>query len=328
MIDVDPVGLVRGRPTAAASGGLVEAYVNDRPYVPSSLLSVAIARVFSTALGGRSDPSDLAERRLTLQATLSPIGLGDEALPARLFGPLGYEVCTVPVDVPVPERVDVHRTVMLAASTTLRQLLTHIYVLVPVLDGEKHYWVGDEEVEKLFRFGDGWFASHPERKFITRRFLKRAPKLARAALARLVALDDSVPGSNANGSDDREASLERPMRLQDRRISSVVEALRTAGATTVADVGCGEGDLIASLARETHIERVIGTDVAVRELFPALGEARLRHTDHRFEWTREGLRTWSERIAAQFGHSVDFKPIGDEDAIHGAPTQMAVVRCA
>jgi 3' terminal RNA ribose 2'-O-methyltransferase Hen1 len=198
--------------------------------------------------------------------------------------------------------------------------------------------------------------------------------------------------------------------LQDRRILGVVEALRAAGATAVADVGCGEGDLIASLARETQIDRVIGTDVAVRELertkarlervplaasrrerielfqssvlyadrrlagldaitlleviehvepsrldslaqvifacahprnvlmttpnreynvlFPAVGEGRLRHADHRFEWTRAEFRTWSERIAAQFGYRVDFKPIGDEDAIHGAPSQMAVFRCA
>jgi len=48
LLDVDPVGIVRG------PGGTLDQYVNDRPYAASSLLSVALARAFGTALGGRS----------------------------------------------------------------------------------------------------------------------------------------------------------------------------------------------------------------------------------------------------------------------------------
>ena len=45
LLDVDPVGLVRNR-RGPGQGGTLDQYVNDRPYVASSLLSVAISRVF------------------------------------------------------------------------------------------------------------------------------------------------------------------------------------------------------------------------------------------------------------------------------------------
>src|SRR5580704_1591862 len=183
-LDVDPVTLVRGKATSS-EGGLVEAYVNDRAYVASSFLSVAIARVLSAALNGRSDQPEMAERVMELEAIVTPVRGTDLELPQRLFGPLGYKVVTQEVDVPAIARSGSHYTVALSASTTLQSMLNHIYVLVPVLDGSKHYWVGDEEVEKLFRFGKDWLPAHPEREFITKRYLRRAPSLARAAVARL-----------------------------------------------------------------------------------------------------------------------------------------------
>jgi hypothetical protein len=63
-------------------------------------------------------------------------------------------------------------TVDLEGELRLRELLTHLYVLVPVLDAEKHYWVGDAEVEKLLRRGEGWLPGHPERELIVNRYLK------------------------------------------------------------------------------------------------------------------------------------------------------------
>jgi len=409
-IDVDPVGLVRGRSPAANAAGIVDAYVNDRPYAASSLLSVAIARVFGAALGGRSEQPELAERELQLTLTLSTVALGDDDLASRLFGPLGYAVQTLPVDVPPEDRIGAHRTIRLAATTTVQRVLTHVYVLVPVLDGEKHYWVGDEEVEKLLRFGGDWLPAHPEREFITRRYLKRAPGLARDALSRLAALDDAPSDSSQRTFEDAERALERPMKLQDRRIVAVMEELRAQRAATVADVGCGDGDLLVALAREPAIERICGAEVSLRELeraklrlervplpasrreriellqssilytdrrlsgFDALtllevvehidpsrldalsrtvfGRARprtvilttpnreynvlfgslrsgaLRHSDHRFEWTRDEFRDWSQQVGQRFGYAVRHGAIGDEDATHGAPTQLAVFTCA
>jgi len=147
-------------------------------------------------------------------------------------------------------------------------MLNHIYVLIPVLDGDKHYWVGDDEVEKLFRLGKEWLQAHPERELITRRYLRRAPGLAREAVARLAELDDGVvlDSTRTAGASEREEALERPLRLQDLRIAAVAGALREAGAKFVIDAGCGEGDLVAALARDPDIDRLIGTDVSAREL--------------------------------------------------------------
>ena len=75
-----------------------------------------------------------------------------------------------------------HR-VELRATLPLHTLLSHLYVLIPVLDGDKHYWVGDDEVAKFVRHGEGWLAAHPEREAIARRYLKHRRSLAADALA-------------------------------------------------------------------------------------------------------------------------------------------------
>ena len=58
--------------------------------------------------------------------------------------------------------------------------------------------------------------------------------------------------------------------------------------------------------------------------FEALPAGKFRHRDHRFEWTREEFRAWSTRAAERFGYTVRFLPIGPEDPVLGAPTQMGV----
>ncbi|MDB5072804.1 MAG: 3 terminal ribose 2-O-methyltransferase Hen1 [Candidatus Eremiobacteraeota bacterium] len=280
LLDVDPVGLVRGRPSSRDEGGLVEAYVNDRPYAASSFLSVAIARVLGTALGGRSDSAELVQRERALEARVTPVRARGGELVERLFAPLGYAVRVEPVAVPGAAHAGRHVTLALAGATTLQRLLSHLYVLVPVLDDEKHYWVGDAEVDKLFRHGGDWLAAHPERELIARRYLRRAPKLARSAVARLAELDDAATDDTATGTATGEAVaanhgaaesreetvVEKPLRLQDRRIAAVLGVLRDAGARSVVDLGCGGGDLLLALARDAAFERVAAIDVSAREL--------------------------------------------------------------
>jgi len=190
LLEVDPVGLVRGRRGPAGEGGALEQYVNDRPYVASSFLSVAIARVLGSALGGRSkDRPELAQQAIPLEArvTMLPCRGGEDFL-RRLFEPLGYEVTAVQhaLDETNPAwGASRYFTVRLRATKRLVDLLTHLYVLVPVLDDDKHYWVGDDEVEKLLRHGAGWLETHPEREAIAHRYLAHQKSLARAALDRL-----------------------------------------------------------------------------------------------------------------------------------------------
>jgi hypothetical protein len=48
-----------------------------------------------------------------------------------------------------------------------------------LFDGNKHYWVGDDEMEKLLAKGEGWLARHPEKEEIARRYLRFQPSLFR-----------------------------------------------------------------------------------------------------------------------------------------------------
>ncbi len=257
LLEVDPVGLVRGR------GSTLRQYVNDRPYAASSFLSVAISRVFGSALSGRSkDRPETAALELPLRARLAVVPCrGGEGFLRRLFEPLGYEVSAEahPLDASVPEWGESpYFTVEISGSVRLRELLNHLYVLVPVLDDDKHYWVGDDEVEKLLRRGEGWLAAHPEKEVITRRYLKHQRSLARDALERLVDEDDP------EAQDREEEAMEEKARLSEVRIGAVLAELR--GAHRVIDLGCGEGRLLRTLFEDRSFEEIVGMDVSHRSL--------------------------------------------------------------
>ena len=212
MLDLDPVGLVRGpRGANPGDGGALRQYVNDRPYVASSFLSVAIARVLGSALKGSSrDRPELAETPIPLEAEVAVLPCrGGEPFLRRLFEPLGYsiEVRRLPLDERFPEWGESpYYHVRLAATCRLRDLLSHLYVLLPVLDDDKHYWVGQEELDKLLARGEGWLSSHPEREQIARRYLKHQRYLAREALDRLSAEEDRAPARNRSMSRRRSVS--------------------------------------------------------------------------------------------------------------------------
>src|SRR5690606_21200628 len=143
--------------------------------------------------------------------------------------------------------------------------LSHLYVLVPVLDNDKHYWVGDDEVTKLLRHGDGWLRSHPERDSITRRYLKHRPKLVDLALARLIEEEPDVDDV-AEAHAEEEVKIEERIRLNELRHGAVIAALRSTGAKRVLDLGCGAGQLIRSLMKEKSFQEIVGMDVSHRSL--------------------------------------------------------------
>jgi 3' terminal RNA ribose 2'-O-methyltransferase Hen1 len=404
LLDVDPVGLVRERRGPAGEGRSLEQYVNDRPYVASSFLSVAVAQVYGSALSGRcKDRPELAQTPLPLEAKLAvvPCRGGDQFL-RRLFEPLGYAVTATrhPLDERFPEWGESpYHTVTLAATRRLHELLSHLYVLVPVLDNDKHYWVSDAEVEKLLRHGDGWLAAHPECEQITRRYLKHQGRLTRSALDQLLAEEDPPPDAA-----EAPPETERQRTLNEQRLAAVVAALKETGARRVLDLGCGEGKLLRALAQDGAFTELVGVDVSHRALevaqtrlerlpevlrdrvkllhgslmyrdtrlagfdaaavveviehldpprltafarvlfefarpgtvvlttpnaeynvkFETLPAGSFRHRDHRFEWTRAEFRAWANGAAERFGYRVAFRPVGPEDTIVGAPTQMGV----
>lgn len=267
LLDIDPIALVR-RPAGAPAAA--QEYVNDRPYAASSFLSVAISRVFGSALGGRSaDRPELVDEPLPLTARLGAVACrGGEVLLHRLFEPLGYEIVAERqvLDPGLPELgASAYFTLALSGTCRLKDLLAHLYVLIPVLDTEKHYWIGEAEVQKLLRHGEGWLAGHPERELIARRYLRYAP-LVRRALAQLV--EEEEPGfeerEETRGNDEK--ALEETVRLRDHRLGAVLAVLRGSGARRVVDLGCGEGFLLQALMKEKGIQELVGVDVSHRAL--------------------------------------------------------------
>jgi len=326
-------------------------------------------------------------------------------LAARLFEPLGYRVTALAI---ADRRGKPSRyfDVTISGTVPLRQLLTHLYVLIPVLDDDKHYWVGTDEIDKLLRRGEGWLPQHPERELIARRYLKHGRRLTRIALERLAELDDTT-------TDDEDATpaaildtIEAPLRLNDQRVQRVIEVLRAADARSVLDLGCGSGRLIQELLKDRRFERIVGVDASTRELemarerlnldrmperqrdrvalvhgaltyrdkrlagfdaaalieviehidlprldafahvvfgtarprtivlttpnleynarFEVLHGRKLRHPDHRFEWTRVEFERWARGVAERFRYQVRFEGIGDPDPLLGAPTQIGI----
>ncbi|MGE0433526.1 MAG: 3' terminal RNA ribose 2'-O-methyltransferase Hen1 [Planctomycetota bacterium] len=276
LVEVDPVSLVRGR----GDGGGLDQYVNDRPYVASSLLCVALARVFRNAMQGDcKDHEALAQTAIPLEAHLpAVVARGGEALLRRLFEPLGYEVDVVTR--PLDERFaewGASRSVSLTLRATCRlaDLLTHLYVLLPVLDDDKHYWVSDDEVQKLLRRGEGWLPTHPERTLITRRYLKHQRSLTRPALEQLLTAEERdpqpAPPDDAAG-DDEKPDRREPLNVQ--RHGAVLAALRSCGAQRVLDLGCGEGRLMRELIKDRQFSEIVGVDVSTTAL--ARAEQRLK----------------------------------------------------
>ena len=410
LLEVDPVGLVR-RDSPNGDGFALQQYVNDRPYAASSLLSVALSQVLGSALAGTSrERPDLVDQAIPLSATVTALPCrGGEGFLRQLFEPLGYAVTAEhhPLDTTFPDWGEgPYYTVTIAATTPLHRLLSHLYVLVPVLDNDKHYWIGDDEVDKLLRHGEAWLANHPMKEAIVRRYLKHRRGLADAALAKLIEADPQQVEAADEARATEEEQVERKISLNEHRHAAVITAMKTAGATTVLDLGCSTGNLLRSLLADRQFTRIVGLDVshaalevaadrlnldrmsekqrqrvellhgsltyrdarlagfdaaAVVEVIEHLDESRLaafervlfefarpatvvvttpnveynvrfetlpagrmRHRDHRFEWTRAEFQAWATAAAERFGYAVRFEPVGPADAEVGPATQMAV----
>lgn len=420
MLDIDPVRLIRGSgkkdsrnsgPMSQNQNFALSQYVNDRPFCASSFLSVAIAQTLNSALSGKSrERQELADTALDFKAEISVVysttDSGEEFL-SNLFTPLGYEVLAenLPLDTMFPEwGKSRYYKLTLKGKKTLSDLLSHIYVLIPVLDNDKHYQVDRAEVEKLLRHGEGWLANHPLKSLIVTRYLKHSRSLISGALEKLIEETPETLEDEEKGGQEEE-KLEEKISLNTQRQNAVIDALKQVGARTVIDLGCGEGRLLKLILDNKELPgltNLSGMDVSGRSLtilgrrlrqsleqnkvnvfqgsltyrdarlkgfdaatcvevvehldadrlpafekvvfeqarpravivttpnieynvkFESLRNGKLRHRDHRFEFTRQEFNSWCQSISERFGYKYAVSPIGDFDEAVGAPTQMAV----
>ncbi|RZK22673.1 MAG: 3' terminal RNA ribose 2'-O-methyltransferase Hen1 [Hymenobacter sp.] len=294
LLDLDPVGLVRGR--GNGEGFALEQYVNDRPYVASSFLSVALSKAFGTALNGTcKDRPALPAEALPLAITVAVVSAPSPDWPRRLFEPLGYTIETeaYPLDPTQPEWGDSpYYTLRLRHDGLhLQDVLTHLYVLLPVLDNDKHYYVDQQEAEKLLHRGGDWLPRHPERGFITRRYLRYLAAMVNPTLARLLegteeelpesTVDPAGPRVDAQEGDSAEtaappvaaqddatrgpagSTVQQPkLSLHDQRLQQVAHEIYQLAPKRVLDLGCGEGKLLRLLLRQPKIEFIRGMDVS------------------------------------------------------------------
>ena len=300
LLEVDPVGLVRGRHGPSGEGFALGQYVNDRPYAASSMLAVAIKEVFRTALTGRcASHQELADSPIPLELRVPALPCrGGAELARRVFEPLGWRVAATAaaLDPALPGWGESrYLDIRLTGTVRLADALNHLYVLLPVLDDGKHYWVATDEVDKLIRAGGDWLAGHPEKALITRRYLAHKRELTRDALARLAEVDDTEPEELDNALEGARAVEEpdQPMPLSEQRRGAVLAAVRAAGARRVGDFGCGEGVLVRDLLADPAIEQVVATDVAARALQMA---ARRLKLDRMSESQRNRLQIFQSSL--------------------------------
>lgn len=402
LLEIDPLKLTK---RGGSSGFALQPYVNDRPYAATSFLSVALNQMFRTAVAGRCNKRpELVDKAFQLKVEVPSLpSRGGESLLRKLFEPLGYtvEAQRIALDKHFPEWGESrYFRLSLQTQSPLHRVLRHLYILMPVLDNEKHYWVGEDEVDKLLRTGQDWLTDHPEKDLIVNRYLKFRRELTRSALA---ALREDEVASHEEGNQTEE-TVEKKLGLHEQRLNAVAELVAHTAPGSVADLGCGEGKLLRRLVNDTKIPRIIGMDVCPQSLeraesslerlhprkreriellhgsllydderlhdlkvavlveviehiepdrlervatnlfqrmrpetvvvttpnreynvlWESLPGGRFRHSDHRFEWTRQEFQKWAEQVKADY--EVEFSGLGEAHPEHGAPSQMAVFR--
>lgn len=266
LLDIDPIGLVRNSGKMGDDSFSLGHYVNDRPYVASSFMSVAISKAFSTAMNGtcKTHP-ELVDVVMPFEVTISvlPAPKGGELLIRKMFEPLGHTVRLDRhiLDETFPEwGMSKYFTLALSGTFKLKDLLSHLYVLIPALDTEKHYWVGQHEVEKLLDKGKSWLKDHPEKEQITRRYLKGIGGLSRNALNRLMEIEETTIEAEDESKDVVKENL------HDIRLKAALQELIDSGANNVVDMGCGEGKLIRLMLKNSQFQKILGVEVSYREL--------------------------------------------------------------
>jgi 3' terminal RNA ribose 2'-O-methyltransferase Hen1 len=260
LLDINPVDLVRN--TKGKNIFLPEHYVNDRPYTSNSFLSTAIVKAFGSAINGvcHAKP-ELTTTSIPFQATIYSLKVDcEKQYINKLFEPLGYQVTydIIPPDSQFPEWGEgkiVNLT--LQHTITLKELLSHIYVFIMVLDNDRHYWVSANDVDILVRRGENWLEMHPEKEWITRRYLKNFRLLTSQALQQLTGESELT---------EPEIVSEKKVNLHQQRLEKAVEVLKKSGAESVLDMGCGEGKLLKLLLKERQFKKITGMDVAFGEL--------------------------------------------------------------
>lgn len=392
FVTPDPIELLQNRSNSYD----ITHYINDREFAVSSIFTSFVRSALGTALNGQPKEEYLkwVSYRFPFKFQFGPVASTFSDLQIKdLFEPIGYEVSIsrpeIDYAIDLKEKSSA-RMITLSANQTLQDALRHLFVLIPVIDDYKHYFIDEKEIEKLQRYGEGWLEEHPKRDSIYRQAL------------RFKEIYSQVERPSSQEQTDEEA---KKVRLNDLRYGKIVEKAEIMRPKSIVDFGSGEGKLslrlgflegvkeilavepseIENLKAKRRFEKVKdqpnfvepetlwgslfyfderlkGKDLIILcEVIEHIDEYRLpkamdmilhqytpesliittpnkeynvvydmeenyRHSDHRFEWTRQEFREWCHARNHQNLYELEFLGIGQEHLSQGFPTQMCVFK--
>lgn len=392
FVTPDPIGLSSNQSEIYD----ITSYINDREFVVSSIFCTFLRTALGTALNGKpkEDYISWVNHSFPLEFSFGPLASNLSNLEIEeLFQPLGYEVAITYGE--VNYRVNIKkkstaRYITLKGLTTLQKGLRQLFVLIPVLDNYKHYYIDEKEIEKIERYGEGWLDTHPQRQFILKQALR---------FKEVYSLVERQSEEKQN------TEVEQKVRLNDLRYEKIIQKVNEfKNRDTIVDLGSGEGKLSVKLGFVDGVKEILAVEPSESESIKALkrfekvqekenfvmpkqiigslfyyderlknkdiiilceviehidayrlpkimrtilhdyrpkvllittpnkeynevyqlGDGAHRHSDHRFEWTREEFSDWCETQSEASEYNVTFDGIGEEHELYGYPTQMCI----
>lgn len=255
LVDLDLTGLIQERRIFPRDRYISSPYLTDLPFCASAFLSSAIAQVLGTAMIGQSrERPELAKMPIPLKAEIMLLVSKEESRFAQIFEPLGYTV-SVQKNLNQPASIPLYSyyTLILEKECLLSELLSHLYVLLPIFDLEKHFWFRDYELDRFLQRGEGWLEKHPHYKSIVKSYERQPGSPLERAVTRILGdtLQEEKETFNPFASAQESPLLEK--------LTQILKELR---AKKIVDLRCREGHLLKRLSVEPTFEEIVGMDIS------------------------------------------------------------------
>jgi 3' terminal RNA ribose 2'-O-methyltransferase Hen1 len=247
FVTPDPIEMVKNNSNSYD----ITHYINDREFAVSSIFCSFIRSALGTALNGQPKEEHLkwVNHPFSFNFEFGPVvsSLSDEKL-MNLFEPIGYEVTInrpeIEYSFPIKTKSSA-RYLSIKGMKTLQEGLRHLFVLIPVIDNYKHYFIDEKEIEKLERYGEGWLEQHPLRDLIYRQAL------------RFKEIYSLVENSSK---DEKKVEPVKKVRLNELRYEKIVNAVSQMKPRSVVDFGSGEGKLSVQLGFVEGITEILAVE--------------------------------------------------------------------
>ncbi|MBM4761305.1 3' terminal RNA ribose 2'-O-methyltransferase Hen1 [Bacillus sp. B15-48] len=257
FVTPDSVELVRNSPNTYD----ITQYINDREFVVSSLFCTSIRKALGTALNGKPKEEYLewVDHKFDLEIGFGPIAsqISDEGL-RELFLPLGYsleiERGQTDYSFDLKQRSSV-RFLTLKGNVTVQNALRHLFILIPVIDNYKHYFIDDREIDKLERYGEGWLEKHPLRDYIIKQSLRFSDVIQKAEQSLPIKSDHEK-----NKVSQKNQTIPK-VRLNQLRYEAIVEKISSLPLKQrIVDLGSGEGKLSVRLGTIKGVKEILAVE--------------------------------------------------------------------